>query len=263
MMSILFFIVALTVTTSFSVNITINQEHSDDQVYTVRIHCSNIESLNQELYNEHLDSAALAILDYHKSTLTNGDSMLQNYESPQEFWHGRESEPSDIGPWFDDGFGDYFHLWTVIVSKYVQSIEWCLKYSSGFFGPINPILQSLKLKRIDFDLVSQISAGWIVVFETQRDTTSAVKILDAKHFISGSTPFAGEYEETEDIIARIFWPMGVSRKQAIIAFQNAFAGEEHPDSYVFTKAAQKKFNLSIQRKYKIIWCKAITAVSKL
>ena len=209
-MSISFFLVALIVTTSFSVNITINQEHSDDQVYTVRIHCSNIESLNQELYNEHLDSAALAILDYHKSTLTNGDSMLQNYESPQEFWHGRESEPSDIGPWFDDGFGDYFHLWTVIVSKYVQSIEWCLKYSSGFFGPINPILQSLKLKRIDFDLVSQISAGWIVVFETQRDTVSE----------RSPDPNTGELEVKSLVLDRTYQPEKMSANEGYNEYDN-------------------------------------------
>eukprot|EP01084_Bolivina_argentea_P139842 245951_1 len=221
----------------------------DAKSFTVHIHMKLLQ--NYELYH-YLQRIASTILKHYENSWMNGSSLFkQNYLSPNVFWHGRETNPNNMGPWFDDGFGgDHQHLWTVILSEYVINIDWCMKYAT------RPLFTNV------FSYQKTIVSGWIVVFNTRSHQKNKVKIMEFYELENANGSIAVQYEETIDIIARIGYPIAISNNQATIARRNGFKGAEHPDSYIFTKNAQQRTNLAILRKYKLVWHKSDILHSK-
>ena len=218
---------------------------SQDQLQTFDVniygvsdkHLLNLEEFRL-LYFPQVTSAIL----HHFRQLFHGSLLLQDYRSPNIFWHGRDTEPNDKGPWFDDGDGDHRHLWTVILTKFVQNIDWCISYAS----------RNLRYKH-RLDGAKHVS-GWIIVFKTQPGTTN-VKIVDTNELSvlnEENGMFDEKYEETNDILGRIGYPLPLSKQQMKIAKSNGFIGE-HPDSYILNKNAQRFNNLTILAKYRLVW----------
>lgn len=239
-------------------NITITEENQSE-TFKVRIDVfPNVQPMYSDTFEvRYLRFVASAILNHFKisygySNNNASDSMyLQDYQSPNVFWHGRDSAlPSadGRGPWFDDGDGgDDSKLWTVILSEFVQSIDWCLRYSTRTLFDYH-----IAKYRIPFGVHT---SGWIIVFETDPHcrANQITKIVPWNELDAGKMRFNPIYQRFGGIIGRTWYPVDIARRQAVVAESNGFKGDEHPDSYILTKEAQINCNLKVLRKYRITW----------
>ena len=225
-------------------NIVICKERESSS-FTVNIYKISEKRLltQQQIESLYFPLIETAILNHFKQSF-DASLYLQDYYSPNVFWHGRNKYPNKIGPWFDDGDdGDSQHLWTVVLTKFVQNIYWCLLYA----------IRNLRNDGPFFNLSHDTpESGFIVVFQTTSNTTNNVEIAEWYELIEEDGKFYEKYEATDKIIARVGYPLPTAKRQMRIARSNGFKGE-HSDSYIFNKKAQNVTALAILCKYRLVW----------